>query len=148
MCGESNRRWNEVIAAKCTVTQLSFTKRPISCPHSRSTVVLPFGSWPCNDHASPLRSDSFRGYRRLIGHRTMDPLFLSGAIPPRKIFTNSPLSLWQRVPRGTCLFFSLASYLSLLSVLDRSSTRTKHDIEIEKERERERERIAKVKLEK
>ena len=84
MCGESNRRWNEVIAAKCTVTQLSFTKRPISSPPFSIDRCSPFRKLrPCNDHVSPLRSDSFRGYRRLIGHRTMDPPFLFRPGPSR-----------------------------------------------------------------
>lgn len=106
-----------------------------------------FRKLACNDHAS-LRSDSSRGYRRLIGHPTMDPPFFQ-AILPRKIFTNSsPLSLVAHAPPPPPFFFRFFSFsfslclsislslslppcLLLLAALDRSyvdeAARTKRD---------------------
>lgn len=99
-----------------------------------------FRKLACNDHAS-LRSDSSRGYRRLIGHPTMDPPFFQ-AILPRKIFTNSSLlSLVAHAPSSfflPFLFFlflflspCLPACLLLLSAVDRSyvdePARTKRD---------------------
>ena len=74
-----------------------------------------FRKLACNDHAS-LRSDSSRGYRRLIGHPTMDPLFFQ-AILPRKIFTNSSLlSLVAHAPPPSFFFRFFSFSFSLPSL--------------------------------
>ena len=54
-CRESNRRWNQVIAAKCTVTRLSLAKRPLA-----RSLLLSLSLCLC-----PSSDPSCRGYRTI-----------------------------------------------------------------------------------